>query len=916
MKTASHQASIVGLGDSSATVHELVGGKAANLGKLHQAGFRVPPAFTVSTIGYREFLEHNGLLAIAEAVDSVDLDDVSECARVAEDLRTKIQRAEMPDSLVTRIVAAFQDLGEDAVVAVRSSGVAEDLADASFAGLHDTILNVSGVAALMESIRACWASLWSTRCLMYRHRHQIDHGTAYIAVVIQVMVPSDSAGVMFTANPLTQRTDEIVVNSSWGLGEAVVSGEVSPDELVIDRESRQVKYTNIGSKEMEYVRRTDESGTSTVRREVPQERRDRVSIDVEAVTALANVGESVMRLYGGLPQDVEWALVAGELYLLQARPITGVNFAWDEDVDGWQRGAVPSSTVWSRAYADEFWTGAITPLYYSIKARRITETDHRSFRIWGFKDLRNTRVLKWNRGTAYYNAAVDRLYDQYLFPRSLRGSTLWKLPPEWREDAARAPFSVGKAIKTQTRIFLLDPKRTVFNWFEEIEKFISTNELVDELPSVEHLGTLPDAELQLASKRAVENAARFAGPLRSAIHYYGVGSMNLLRRLFERWSDSEPEEFQDLLIGMPTLTATALEAEDLWTAAEMLRGNVGLRSAFEASDGSDFLDRVEAVGPDGEAFVDFYRTRVLQRHGFRGHADRDYWYPRRSEDPSLGFRTLQAYLATEAESPSRREEALRERRRARTEQVHRSIRSRRFGALKSRLFRRVHDYVLHFQLLRDDERHYMDRLDFVGKAIFLEIGSRLATRGLLARADDVYFLTVDEIDALWQAGAPSDLALEKVRGRRIVFEHHLARSLDLPQYIDNHGNEVSATGGHVQGGATDGFRGSGVSRGTVSGVARVVHNLDEIGRIQEGEILICSSTDPGWAAVFHLIGGLVLETGGMLAHGSCLAREHDIPAVTLPRAMRLVPDGSVVEVDGTNGVVRVREQACSEPSLA
>lgn len=320
--------------DEAADDHGRVGGKGANLAKLTQAGFDVPPGFTVITDAYAEFIAANQLdEAIASRLSALSWSDPAELEKTLEDVRNLILAAPLPDGVAVAVESAYADLGGDEpYVAVRSSGTAEDLADSSFAGLHDSFLDVKGREALLDAIKRCWASLWTARATSYRHDHGFDQSTVAIAVVIQTMVESDVSGVMFTGNPLTTATDEIVINASWGLGEAVVQGIVTPDEYTVRSRNGRVISHSIGEKLVRIVR-DPAAASGTVTESVPEALQDARCLSDDEIAQLADLGRRIQTYYDGFPQDIEWALHDGWLYLLQSRPITGVEFSWDSDVD-------------------------------------------------------------------------------------------------------------------------------------------------------------------------------------------------------------------------------------------------------------------------------------------------------------------------------------------------------------------------------------------------------------------------------------------------------------------------------------------------------------------------------------------------------------------------------------------------------
>jgi phosphohistidine swiveling domain-containing protein len=882
-----------------------VGGKSASLGRMTQGGFQIPPGFTIATSSYSKFMEENRLYDLINRIlPKINYEDALQLESLTSEIRNAIQNGSISDELQKSIFDAYHGLGKDCRVAIRSSGTSEDLAEASFAGLHDTYLDIHKDDEVLKHVKKCWASMWTARATAYRHHGGFDHVSSLLAVTVQKMVSAEVAGVLFTGNPLKVRTNEFVVNASWGLGEGVVSGIITPDEFVVSRESRSLVSRVIGSKEFKIVR-DSKTDNGTIRMDVSKEQREKFCIPDDQVLELFDLGEKIMAYYDGIPQDIEWALYEGSFYLLQSRSITGVEFTWDEDVDGWQNLPVPQDTVWSHAFADEFWTGAITPLFYSIRAKEVNDINIDDFERWGFNDLQEMRWLKWHEGTAYYNANGDRLYDKYLFPPSLRGATLGKIPPEWRDEAAAAPFDLVKGVFTQLRMIILEPDRGLTRWFDEVNHFMKHQVTEANGPSDSELRMMNDKELRLSIKFTLDLAFRFIGLLRPAFHYYGVLVPGLLNQFVKLTYKGENKFiFQDLISGLPRVTKTAEEIRAVWRTTGHIKRSPFLKELFYSNKGINFFNKLGDT-EEGRAFFDIYTEELLIPHGHRGHADRDLWYKRRIEDYSLDYEAFRSFLeASDSVTPDELEHRLILKRKAATAEVIADIEKTSFANWKCAGFKLLHDYVLKFLVLRDDERHYIDRATLAKKRLFLEVGLRLTERGVLDSQEDVYFLSHLEIEEIWSKNTSNPLVRIKIANRRKVFERHLDRSAFVKPFISEDGSTVKLDEDNRTGESSDGLlRGVGVSRGSVTSIARVVKDLKDIGRVNKGEILICNSTDPGWASIFAIISGLVMETGGMLAHGSCLSREYGLPAVTLRHAMSIIKDGELITVSGDSGEI-------------
>jgi pyruvate,water dikinase len=311
----------------------IAGGKGANLGELTQAGIPVPPGFVVTAQAYEYFMDEAGINnKVMSILDEIDINDTKALQAAAEEIKKIIVEAPIPEDLVLFIREYYNELcqrvGEDDTdVAIRSSATAEDLPEASFAGQQDTFLHVSGDDEVIEYIRKCWASLFEARAIFYREENNFEHSKVYIAVVVQKMANADKAGVMFTVNPSTG--EEIaLIEGSWGLGESVVSGDVTPDNYQVDKKDNEIINVTISDKKVMYT--NDENGTS-VKVDVPEDKRKERVLSDDELIELTEMGKRVQAHYGE-PMDTEWAFEKDMLFLLQARPITTLGNA-DEDAD-------------------------------------------------------------------------------------------------------------------------------------------------------------------------------------------------------------------------------------------------------------------------------------------------------------------------------------------------------------------------------------------------------------------------------------------------------------------------------------------------------------------------------------------------------------------------------------------------------
>ena len=891
-----------------------VGGKGVNLARMAQAGLPVPPGFCVSTRAYRDFLAIGGLGArISEIAAGIPADGRSALEAAASEIRQAILDAPLPDGIAEEIAAAYAALG--GFVAVRSSGTAEDLAEASFAGQHDTYLDVLGTDDVVDAVKRCWSSLWTERAVGYRRTHGFAHDQVLISVVVQRMVSSEVSGVMFTANPLTSATDEIVINATWGLGEALVQGLVTPDEVVVQTKAlttpmRVIERTT-GLKELRIVRDA-QSGSGVVEQDSPAAERERDTLTDAESLELAQLGLDVQDYYGGFPQDIEWARADGEFFLVQSRPITGVEFSWDADVDALCEQDDPIDAVWTRAFSDSIMNGIVTPSQYST---RFPPFSHRFFRKmhsdFGFADIGAMRHHKFWKGEAYYNVRPEMEWIKRMVWPPMRPLFLDFVPPAWHQEVLDAPFDLAAFIGAMKHWHEVSPDTTPYG-FPPVFKVWNEERIDSEGLPYERLRELSDQELVDYCRQIISIEGEWGdviyAPYFATLRLSIAAMWWIVGNWYADGADSAEGDvnatFTTLLGGTSKRTGTQIENSGLQDLVEEIRGSAALTAALNEHEDGDFFTHLETFD-EGRAFLGRY-VPWMTKFGHRGQSDRDYWYARRSEDPSIDYRAFKVMLQSEPGHIERREAELNANRINTAEAICTRLRAQPNGALKVELFTAVHKLAIDYMAIRDDERFRpTDSIMHAYKRGGLVLGERLHANGLLDEVMDVWFLADWELYAVVEDGLTelTPLLKAKIAARKRDGLRTLDKTANLPMFLQRN-RPVDLD--HAAGEQAEGvFRGSPTSSGIVTGTARVLHNHAEMGRVAHGEILVTHSTDPGWNPVFAVIKAVIVETGGMLSHASCLAREYGFPAVFLPGATKLIDDGATITVDGDTGTVTV-----------
>jgi pyruvate,water dikinase len=896
---------------------ELVGGKGANLGELVRAGLPVPRAFCVTTAAYRAFVQRNELVGeILAALEGLDYESHADIEARARAIRERLLAAPVAAAIEQAVLAAYgqleSEIGAGALVSVRSSATAEDLPGMSFAGQQDTYLNVGGGEQVLEHVKRCWASLWTDRAIAYRHRQGFAHEDVLLAVVVQEMFPSEVSGILFTANPVTSNPEQMFLNSSWGLGEAVVSGRVDPDEFIVDRKSLRVTERQIRDKRVMTARNSD--GVGSVEAEVPTGQRRAPSLTDEQIAELGAIGLRIEGHYG-FPQDVEWGLADGRFAVLQAREITAADLDFAIDLEVWQSPSARASLtderwVWSRAYSDEVQTGSTTPLFYTDIQPRMTDLKVNAM-LWtetpeclGYPSERFREIpyFRWYCARAYYNLAWERERIRMFIPPFARDeAALWPFPVEEREEIRKMRFNWIRFLWIMLKLHVTNPKISLLGTteilYENLEKWTDFEQTLWDALDLETAST---AEI-LATRQQARDASGFLANTMLPFTIYLYVLPAALRTALERWCDDESQTlYNRLSAGLSTKTSE--ENIALWTLSREIRASHTLMELFQNDDVSTILAELP-TSPDGRAFKVSFDAFVA-KYGHRGGAERDAIHPRWRHKPELVFHALRPMLPlSDEEDPAANESRLHERMLEAKQVALKRIGTGRLGPLKSQALKWLIDLTQDYIYYRDYERFWNDRTMSRPRDIYTAIGRKFVKRGLMPDEEDIFFLGREEVLAVEDGTMSARDVAVRVRARRRVYDKYSHR--EPPKYLQGFrafDDDALPDDGH-------GLRGIPASSGTVTGRARVCRRIEEVGKVGKGDILVTVATDPAWTTVFAFIGGVVVESGGVVAHAVMISREYGLPCVAhLTRACELIPDGALITVDGTSGRVVIHDE--------
>ena len=871
----------------------VAGGKGANLARLAQAGLPVPGGFLLTTAAYRTYVAHNGLrewiLAQVEPLAGAAGTALPASLQSASTrIRTRFGEGEMPASLRQPLLHAYQTLGSPPV-AVRSSATAEDLPDLSFAGQQDTFLNVRGADALLAAVVACWSSLWTARAIGYRARNHIPQDEVALAVVVQQMIPSQASGVLFTANPLTGQRDETVIDAVLGLGEALVAGQVEPDSYLVDAQNRRIRRKTLGAKAIA-IHGLPQGGTETVAADAAT----RQAIPDEVILRLADLGQQAAALYG-IPQDVEWAWANEQLYLLQSRAITSLfplpaRLGADEPLRvlvsfGAVQGMLDPITPLGQDALCTLFAGGGGLLGYPTTPTAQRAMFSAGERLW----INFTPVIRHPMGRRMMRAAFPqiepggaRTIDGLLSDPALTPGKSGFPAPLRRAMLRRLPGMLGRVLLT-----VLRPAARRKRAHRVLEQYVAAYEgrFAGITSLTEWVDTFADMLYQVPLRL-------IPGVLPVVVA--GIGSLQQLKGLAAGVPDA-PDPLE-LMRGLPHNVTTEMDLA-LWATAARIR-EVGEGDWFEKMPASTLAAAYlqNQMPPAVQQAI----APFLRQYGMRGLAEIDLGRPRWRENPTPIMQTLQSYLqindANMAPDMVFRRGA--EYAESQIAPLVAAIRRQR-GWLVAQFARRAAHLVREVAGLRELPKYIIVRLMGMARDALLAQGARLTAQGILHAPDDLTFLHFAELRALAAGDRQDWIALVAQRREAYVREK---RRRQVPRVLLSDGRAFYDGVGAGADSETL-LTGSPVSPGVVEGTVRVVFDPHAAG-LQPGEILVCPGTDPAWTPLFLAAGGLVMEVGGMMTHGSVVAREYGIPAVVgVHEATSRLQTGDRVRVDGTTGQV-------------
>ncbi|WP_297428073.1 phosphoenolpyruvate synthase [Clostridium sp.] len=852
----------------------MVGGKGANLGELSiLTEIIVPEGFCVTTEAYKKITGNNEeLKVLLDELSHFRVEDIEKIRELSSKIRKVIEGITIPEAISEEIVGFISKLGEKDSYAVRSSATAEDLPTASFAGQQDTYLNIIGKESILNHIRKCLASLFTVRAVIYRIQNGFDHNKVHISVVVQKMVFPKAAGILFTADPVTCNRKVISIDASFGLGEALVSGLVNADNYIVRND--KIVDKKISTKKLGIYAFKD-GGTKEL--EIEHEMQNRQVLTDEQILRLTHMGRKIEEHFG-CPQDIEWCLVDDAFYIVQSRPITTlypVPEANDEE-----------KHVYLSVGHQQMMTDPLKPLGMSLKE---LISFGRWFKAGGrlFVDVAPMLASSDGRKTLLNNMRQLEPLTEDAVMTIIDRDFIKCLPNDKEEHSdLKSNKSISAAISEPQKE--LDPKIVS----ELIKKSQSS---IEELKQkIQRSSGVALIDFILEDTNELKRIL-FDPQSTSAF----MAAINASLWINEKMNDWLGEKnAADIISQSVPNNITSEMGLELMDVADVIRPYPEIVDFLQHVKDDNFLD--EVIKFHGGKETRDAILSYLKKFGMRCSGEIDITRTRFSEKPIILVPMILSNIKNfEPNAGKRKFEQGRQEALNKEQELLSRLRELPDGEQKAKETKRNIDLIRNFIGYREYPKYGMISRYFVYKKALMKEAERLVQDGVIHEKEDIYYLTLEELREVVRTNKLNHDTIGKRKD-----EHILNEKLIPPRVMTSDGEII--TGKYKRENLPDGaIAGLPVSSGVIEGRARVILNMEDAD-LEDGDILVTSFTDPSWTPLFVSAKGLVTEVGGLMTHGAVIAREYGLPAVVgVENATKLIKDGQLIRVNGTEGYVEI-----------
>ncbi|MEA2021793.1 MAG: PEP/pyruvate-binding domain-containing protein, partial [Candidatus Caldatribacteriota bacterium] len=821
------------------------------------------------------FIEYNKInVKIEKLLKNLDNNDFESIKKISSKIKNLFEQTEIPEDLLAEIDHLYEQIGSPEVV-VRSSATLEDSPVTSFAGQYDSFLNVKGKEQLHKYVKLCWASLWNARALSYRLKQNMDDNELAHGVIIQKLIKAEKSGILFTVNPVNGRRDQMLINSSWGLGEAIVSGDVTPDQWIVDKKNHKILEEKITVKEIMSVRK--DNGTELV--DVPGEKCEESSLDQSEVHKLLELGQNVED-YFGLPQDIEWVYCDNKFYLVQSRPITTL-FPKLEPEDSGEELRVYMNFLLNNQVipepltpiGEDMWKKALKYILLNRKNRDKPTPWIKSATGRLFIDATElSRLERWWDKIGNNPSDMDPLTTKALLEVLERNKAELK-----KQRKPLIKLIMGILIKMNPlflKFLLTSIPKALYGILFSPEKVVAKaykfgkSQIISLEQKVEKLHTREEKIEFIEQKMP---SFFYFIPLQ--IIYYVARSFTYIDK------------------------ARTIISKHLDDTSELSKVEKSLPHNVTTEMGMELLRIAQKFDQSGEPLVSEHPEikKFLNRYGHRACLEVDLGVPRWKEDPEYVISLIQSYISNKTYNEGIKKFYQGKKEAEKTIQnITKQLKEK--GAHRDA--RKVEKILKKYRKLfgvRELPKYIMTKAVSICREILLEIGEELVTEERLDDKQDIFFISFQDIKS-------GEKLQQLVLQNREKYQKELKRS-SVPRVVTSTGETIFSASESEK---DNEYEGIPVSPGIYEGQVKVLEHPEDGNKLKKGDILVTKATNPAWTPLFLEIGGLITEMGGPISHGSVIAREYGIPAIVgIREATSRFKDGQFIRLNGETGKVEI-----------
>ncbi len=823
-----------------------LGNKGKFLCVMHEAGFRVPDGIILDKNEYENFIDVNGIAdEIAKHLSELNEGNVSEKSVAITALFEDTKMAEQ----VSQALKTY--IKEDCNYAVRSSGTKEDLEEFSFAGQYQTFLNVQGIEAIEKAVIDCYKSMFTEVCINYLVNNRIDCSDLAMSVVVQEMVDSDYSGICFSLNPVTGKDTEMSIEVAAGLGENIVSGKVAPEQYYYDWYAKTCRF----------------------------EENNKILTEAQ-VKEYGEVFLKVQLLFG-YPCDMEFAIKDGELYLLQARRITGINY-----------GGYPD--IWSTA---DFKDGGVsatvcTPYMWSLY-EYIWEFTLRKFMLDGnilTEKETNKKLGDMFYGRCYWNLSVVKLamskiigYKEREFDSEYGIRITYEGDGDTTGLTPGTLFAIARMFFAQKKILKERNENSEKYKKDLLEKYENYKKQYDNK-------SIEDIEKNwytLTRKTYLQSEATYFWQIFINTVHQSLYKDSLLKYVSE-------SEYLTLLGAIDNISHL-LPFYEMWDISRTIRENEETKS-FWGNKAPEELVEIYTRGE--ERYCLSAVKELVEKYGYHSDKELDVTYPCYYEDIMPLVVSIKDMVALSDEFSPMEDKK-------KGETAYKAILEAIRSKVSKSKYRKIETKIMNMRKMlwwREEFRDLSTRFYYIIRIYTVELGKHLVQKGVLNEVEDIWFTRVSALWDYLDGKMTAEELREMVRSKREyynAFRNYMSEN-EIGGVFGEASTEAKVSDGQI--------KGLGANSGRITGTARVIEDFSQIGRLQENDILVTRFTDTGWTPKFAILSGIVTEYGGILCHAAIVSREYGIPAiVSCHDAMKKIKDGDTITIDGSTGTVTVEK---------